>query len=235
MRVMSFVCLALAPLAACTEPDTETVFAQVTWMEWPAEVLGATPFTVRLIGWGDVYCREVEAFRSAPAVDHSAVTFEPYFLVTNDPGPCPILERWTGPDPSARGPIPILPPYFDTRSAVPGLDAQQPRSYELRAAADVQAPAGELDAAPLPVRTFGEVIVRSDAASTARTNAGGSVYAYRDSVGCVELYAGGVEYVIENPPADTASFWSAFVRGYLHTVATPVCGEARVFHLVSRN
>ena len=64
MRAVSFACLALAPLAACTEPDSEIVSAEVTWMEWPAEVLAATPFTVRFVGYGDVYCREIEAFRA---------------------------------------------------------------------------------------------------------------------------------------------------------------------------
>ncbi len=27
----------------------------------------------------------------------------------------------------------------------------------------------------------------------------------------------------------------AFVRGYIHEVATPVCGQTRIFHLVTRN
>ncbi len=233
MRAVSFACLALASLAACTEPDSETVAAEVTWMEWPAEVLAATPFTVRLLGYGDVYCREIEAFRTAPAVDVSAVTFEPYFIVTAQKEPCPIREDVLSPS-AASSRIPILQPYFDTRAAVPGLDAQLPRSFEIRAAADVVSRSPVLEDG-LPVRTFGEVTVRSDSASTARINAGGNVYAYREPGGCLEFYVGGIEYVIENPPADTASFWTAFVRGYVHTVATPVCGETQVFHMVSRN
>ncbi len=57
----------------------------------------------------------------------------------------------------------------------------------MRAAANVLI--GEpLAAARLPIRMFGEIAVRSDAASTARTNAGGLVTAYRDSLSCVEVY-----------------------------------------------
>ena len=232
MRLALFVCVSLASLAACSEPDSDIVTAQVNWMEWPAEVLAAEPFTVRLVGYG-LDCREVLRFDPGATVDNSAVTFEPFFLVSRRVGPCPVDDR--GRQAAAPAQPPIIAPFFDTRASIAGLVPQNPRSYELRAAADVSLP-GVSDAA-LPVRTFGAITVRSDVVDRSRTDAGGVVYAYRDSTGCVEFYIGGLQdqYVIENPPVDTATFWTGFVRGYLHKAAAPVCGESVVFHLVSRN
>jgi hypothetical protein len=76
MRSASFVLLLAFPVAACSEPDTRLEAAQVRWMEWPAEVLAATPFTVRLVGQG-VYCVEVVKFVTAPAVDHPRSRLSP--------------------------------------------------------------------------------------------------------------------------------------------------------------
>lgn len=229
MRKTSFVLLLVLPLA-CSEPDTRIEPAQVSWMEWPAEVLAATPFTVRLVGYG-VGCVEVVKFVTAPTVDQSAVTFEPYFLLTGQPQFCRQLDA--APEPGVTGSLRLIAPLFDTRAAVPGLEAQVPRTYEIRAGTDVSA----REAAAFPIRTFGEVTVRSAGVETQRINAGGLAYASRDSLGCVTLQPYGVYpgYVIENPPADTVQYWFAFVRGYLHEPAAPMCGEARVFHLVSRN
>lgn len=231
MRSASFVLLLALPVAGCSEPDTRSEPAQVSWMEWPAEVLAATPFTVRLVGYS-VYCVEVVKFVTAPTVDQSAVTFEPYFLINGQPNYCLPLRGTTATDQASI--LPIVP-FFDTRAAVPGLEAQVPRTYEIRAGANVSVP-GRLDAA-LPVRTFGEVTVRSAGVATERLNAGGRAYASRDSLGCVTLYSYGVYpgYVIENPPADTAQYWDGFVRGYIYEPAAPVCGQAKVFHLVTRN
>lgn len=234
MRPAVSVCLVLA-LGACngTEPDADVIPVEVQWMEWPAEVLAATPFTARLTGYG-VSCQEVLKFDPAPRVDNSAVTFEPFYLVTGEPGPCPLRDYGAGQGvPQAGHPISILVPMFDTRASVPGLEAQNPRLYEMRAAASVYAREG--GAAPaLPVRTFGDITVRSDVASAARTNAGGNGYAYRESPGCVRLSAAGVYpgYIVENPP-DTASYWYGFVRGYLYEPAAKLCGESRVFRVVS--
>jgi hypothetical protein len=230
MRPALFACVSLAALAACSEPESEILPAEVSWMEWPAEVLAAEPFTVRLVGFG-VSCREVLHFDAGTTTDNSAVTFEPFFLVSRHPAPCPLDRRV----PSVASASPIIAPVFDTRAPVAGLTPQAPRSYEIRGAADVSLPSAR-DAA-LPVRMFGDVLVRSDSIDRSRTNAGGVVYAYRDSIGCVTIYAPVAQsgYVIENPPADTASFWTAFVRGFLHKVAVPVCRESVVFHLVSRN
>ena len=84
------------------------------------------------------------------------------------------------------------------------------------------------------VRTFGEVVVRAE--STGRVNAGGDVAVVRDANGCLRVKPPGFStgYALENPP-DTLSQWSAFVQGYLYDATTPVCGERRVFHLLSKN
>ncbi len=41
-------------------------------------------------------------------------------------------------------------------------------------------------------------------------------------------------FVLEDQ-ADTLGFSLGFVSGYIHDAPAPVCGETRVFHLVSRN
>src|SRR5258707_14168797 len=84
MRPISFVLLLAVPVVACSEPDARIEPAQVSWMEWPAEVMAATPFTVRLVG-DSVACVEVGQFVTKPTVDQSAVTFEPYFLARGGP------------------------------------------------------------------------------------------------------------------------------------------------------
>ena len=229
MRSASLVLLLVVPVAACSEPDTRIEPAQVSWMEWPAEVLAATPFTVRLVGHG-VYCVEVVKFVTAPTVDQSAVTVEPYFLLTGRPNYCRSVLRATTSDPSI---VPILA-FFDTLAGVPGLEAQVPRTYEVRAGTNVSARGV---AAAFPIRTFGEVTVRSAQAENGRINAGGLATAARDSLGCVTRSPYGVYpgYVVENPPADTTQSWSGFVRGYLYEPAAALCGASRVFHLVTQN
>jgi len=231
MRLASFVLSLAVPATACSEPDSRIEPAQVGWMEWPAEVSVATPFTARLVGF-DVSCVEVVKFVTAPTVDQSAVTFEPYFLVTGRPQLCP-LDGTRQSDVRPQG-LSIVARYFDTSAAVPGLDAEYPRSYEIRAGTNVSVP-GALDSR-LPVRTFGDITVRTAQVETGRINAGGTAYASRDSLGCVSLHPFGIYpgYVIENPPADTVQYWSAFVRGYIYNAAAPVCGESKVFHLVTR-
>lgn len=228
MRSPSFALLLVVPIVACSEPDTRIEAAQVNWMEWPAEVLAATPFTVRVAGYGGD-CRPEVKLVIDPAVDQSAVTFEPYFLVPQASDPCYYIR-----DQGFSVASLIVRPFYDTRAAVPGLDAQVPRTYEIRAATDVSA---RVALTALPIRTFGEITVRSAGVATERLNAGGLGYTARDSLGCVTLYPSPVYpgYVVENPPPDTTTYWSGFVRGYLYQPAAPVCGENRVFHLVSRN
>lgn len=233
MRTAGFVLLCGAAVLGCSDPNSEILPVQVQWMEWPAEVLAATPFTVRIVGTGD-YCRELLDFKPGVSVDQSAVTFEPFFLVGDHDQPCWLYDHTAG-QPVMLRPQGVIQPFFDTRALVPGLATVTPRTYEIRAASEVAA-AIPADAASLPVRTFGEVTVRSDSASSAPVNAAGRVYAYRDTLACVHmvplfLYPG---YIVENPP-DTAQYWTAFVRGYLHTPAAAVCGEKRVFHVVTVN
>lgn len=227
MRSAPFACLTALALSACSDQNSRVIFVQMTWMEWPAEVLAAQPFTVRLVGYGGACGADVH-FDPGTTVDNSAVTFEPFFLVSGPPLVCPVYARA-----AQLAGSPPLPAFFDTRASVSGLTPQSPRSYEIRGAADVSATPNAPSA--LPVRTFGEIVVRSAAADTSRTNAGGNVYAVRDTAGCVEIYAGFTRYAVENPPADTASSWSGFVTGYIYKAAAPVCGESVVFHMVSRN
>jgi hypothetical protein len=230
MRLASFVLLLIAPVTACSEPDSRIEPAQVSWMEWPAEVSATTPFTTRLVGYSPS-CAQVLKFVTAPTVDQSAVTFEPYFLITGQPNYCRLDVAGSAPVDTAS--IRIIAQFFDTKADVPGLEAEFSRTYEMRAGTNVYAP-DRLTA--IPVRTFGDVTVRTAQVENGRINAGGTAYASRDSVGCVSLHPFGVfpGYVIENPPADTVQYWSAFVRGYIYESPTPVCGESKVFHLVTR-
>jgi hypothetical protein len=218
------VCLSAAVLAACSD-DTRVVFTQVNWMEWPAEVLPAQSFSVRLVGF-NAGCGD-ERFSSGMTVDNSAVTFEPFFVFSGPPLNCPLAA------PGAAAATPPIFAFFDVQSTVAGLTAPSARSYDLRAATDVAIPA--TGPSSIPVRTFGTIGVRSDSVDASRTNAGGRVSASRDSGGCVRIFAGVSQYVVENPPADTATFWAAFVEGYLYKPAAKVCGDSIVFHLVSRN
>ena len=217
---------ALLAVGCATDPDTEAVPATVLWMEWPAEVLAAEPFTVRLTGVG-VECREIVRFDTDPTVDDIAVTFEPFFLVTGPQQACPLGA--VDPIPGSLSP---LPPFFDTRAAAPPLTPTVPRSYEMRAATLPFATA--LGAPDRMVRWFGDILVRSDVAQTDVTRVGGRVYAYVDELNCLRVTAQGLfnGYVVENPPVGER-FWSGFVRGYLHSVSTPLCGEDRVLYLES--
>lgn len=195
-------------------------------MEWPAKVLAAQPFTVRLVGF-NVGCENMR-FDPGTTVDNSAVTFEPLFLISGPLLACPLDNRE-----SRASAAPPIAAFFVTQVSVAGLTAQSPRSYEIRGAADVSA--APTAPSTLPLRTFGAIVVRGDTVDSSQVNAGGRVSADRDSAGCVRIFAGLNQYVVENPPADTATNWSAFVQDYLHRAAAPVCGDSIVFHLISRN
>jgi hypothetical protein len=214
-------------LAACgTEPDTTTLPVEVNWMEWPAEVKVSAPVTVRLIGYRP--CASIVALRTPALVDNSAVTFEPYFLMKNANVVCPATA-------SAANSVSIVGLGFDTTTVVPGLQADLDRTYDMRAAASVYT-APQL--AALPVRTFGTITVRVGQPEASHTLAAGFAYEYKDLGGCVRLQPRGVfiaggGYVVEN--ADTASALGGMVRGYLYQPAAPLCGESKVFHLVSVN
>lgn len=225
MRFAVSAFLMVAWLAGCAGPESEIVPVQLRWMEWPAEVRASQAFPVRLVGFG-VGCREVVHFDPGATVDNSAVTFEPFFLVRGQAIACPL-------EVSQAGTAYPIAAFFDTVASVEGLATQTSRSYEVRGTADVSVQ-GATPAA-IPVRTFGEIVVRTGSIDASRTNAGGIAYAERDTAACVTIFVGvGTRYVVENPPADTATFWSAFVRGYIYEPATPVCGADSVFHLISR-
>ena len=226
MRRRWLVAVPVSALLAfgCSDVDTHVLPAAVNWMEWPAEVRAGAAFKVRLVGFAPS-CGPSDGFNAAPQVGDSAVTFQPYFIVPDHPGVCPLTA---GPAAS-----PILAPSFDTTQTVPGLAGPAPETYELRASAFAQtfAPSDGY-----VIRAFGAVTVRPDSADTSRTAAAGQAYTSRDTLSCLRIFTAGLffpGYVVENPP-DTTTYWSAFVQGYLYTPAVPVCGEKRVFHLVTR-
>ena len=226
MRPAMSAVLPLVCIAACGEPKPIVQQTDVLWMEWPAQVIAQQPFRSRLIvGWA---CG-VDDFRPGASVDQSAVTFAPYFLARKQVY-CALENRVQSLD--VWGAI-------DTAGMVPGLAANYPRTYEMRASASVNAPAQVANDA-LPVRTFGDVVVQvSGVVLSDRRNAAGTAWAVRDSAGCLRLqpvgiFVRGQLLPIENP-ADTTQYASHFVRGYIYDAGAAVCGETRVFHLISQN
>ena len=227
MRSAMFATLCLGLFAAC-DHGTQTTFSPVTvqWMEWPAEVNAGQQFRTRLVVWG-MCALGPPRFYAGMSADQSAVTFEPYYLVSKDNIEC-LTDRAS---PSASPAL--LAGALDTAGTAPGLAAS---TYEMRAAAFVYTIAA---ATSLPVRTFGDVIVRTAGADESRRRAAGDVNLQRDTLGCARilplgLYDPDAGLVLEDQ-ADTAGLSSAFVRGYIYDVAAPVCGQTRVFHLESRS
>lgn len=222
--------LSLLGVVACSEPDRDVQPSLVSWMEWPEEVPVATPFLVHLTT-STAGCGVRGTVQLPVSVSNSAVTFEPLFLVEGREN-VPCLAGAGAMEVSVVG-----PGYKDTTAVVPGLSAPYPRSYEMRATASVYAPPGVQVATSVPVRTFGQVIVRQTVPAGGRTNAAGQAYAFLQQ-GCVRLRPLGrfslPAYVVENPPVPDSN-WSGFVRGYLYEPAAPVCGASLVFHLVSLN
>lgn len=140
MRALYYLPIFVA-LVAC-EPDVEISPATVEWMEWPAEVPAATPFSVRLIV--SRTCLQ-GTFQPGISADESAVTFEPYWLIERN--------AETACLPEARQ-FDIYYVALDTVGTAPGLAADFARTFEMRAAA------APLAGAKLPVRTYGDVTVR---------------------------------------------------------------------------
>jgi len=162
-------------------------------------------------------------FKPGTHADESAVTFAPYFLVNTKHAFCP------------PGVYTVYPNALDIVVTAPGLATSFARTFEMRAAAHVYAPTPSANS--LPVRAYGDVTVRLADPDTSRRNAAGFAVKDIDNLGCVRLRPNqtfGIGYVLEDQ-ADTARFSYAFVRGYIHASATPICGETRVFELVSRN
>jgi len=130
----------------------------------------------------------------------------------------------------------LLVAALDTPGTAPGLAAPSSRTYEMHAGAEVFFATA---AQSIPVRRFGDVIVRPTGADPSQRNGGGTVYLQVDSLGCARLsplglYNPNSALVLEDQ-ADTAGLSGAFVTGYTHDAAAPVCGETRVFHVVTRN
>jgi len=228
MRPFLFAGICIAACTGCG-PDSQVNSATVQWMEWPAEVLSRTPFTVRLVVW-QAGCG-FGAFRPGVSADQSAVTFSPYFLVEKQNAIC--LPEALVQD--------IAIGALDTAATAPGLAADYARSFEMRGSAEVfrAISAVVAPAADVPVRTFGDVTVRPATPDASRRNAAGTVVKTVDTQGCVRvmpvgLYRPGAALVLEDQ-ADTTGLSYAFVRGYIHDAASAVCGQTRVFRLLSRN
>jgi hypothetical protein len=229
MRALYYLPLCAA-LIGC-ESDVSIAPVTLQWMEWPAEVLAARPFPVRLIVIPVAVCQR-RVFRAGISADQSAVTVAPYYLVEGGPTVCPPVMGGGGP---------FLPePFFvlDTMTTAPGLSTTYARTFDIRGAADVSA-AGAPVANDLPQRTFGAVTVRLSNPDTTRRNAAGVAILVRDTLGCALVqpfgfYIPDAAYMLEDQK-DTAGVNYAFVRGYLHDAPAPVCGRTRVFHVVSRN
>lgn len=223
MRPASFVLLLIVPAAALAcASDTPVIPVTVQWMDWPAGVVADRPFPVRMVVYWPCAARD---FRPGPAADESAVTFTPYFVRMDDNTYCALAQEVV---------TSLVIGSLDTVGLAPGLAADGARSYEMRAVTAVQAPRS--------IRTFGDVAVTPPSPvldPTIIRNAAGFVRLERDTLGCarirpVGLYAPQATFVLENP-VDTAGLSGSFVRGYIRPVGSPVCGESKVFHLVSRN
>jgi len=222
MRRAMFVVSCVALLAACQEPDSRIGSVMVQWMDWPAEVLASQPFTVRMIV--SQPCA-ANGFRDGGSADQSAVTFEPYFLDVNEDVLC-----------ARQNSFEIAIGALDTAGLAPGLPADVARTYEMRAATwEPVVQANGLGS--LPVRTFGEVTVRPSGVDAVRRNAAGLASVETDDLGCVRIRPFWVGEPEDLVPLDNQAspVFSAFVRGYYYDAAAPVCGETRVFRLVSVN
>ncbi len=225
MRPVVFAMVCLGILAACKTEDGPINPVTVQWMDWPAVVDAGQPFRTRIVVWG--VCALNPRFRDGVSADQSAVTFAPYFLIDPDPVFCVGATATS-----------FVITAIDTAGMAPGLAATFSRTYEMRGTASVNTRAVGQPGS-FPVRTFGEVTVGPSGSDASRRNAGGSVSLERDSLGCARirplgLYSQNAALVLEDQ-ADTVGLSSAFVRGYVHDAAAPVCGETRVFQLVSRN
>lgn len=228
MRALYYLPLCAA-LAAC---DSNVSIAPVTlqWMEWPAQVSAGTRFPLRLIVLPAPVCQR-KIFRPGVSADQSAVTVAPYYVVEGARTVCPLDF--------AAGPIAPVPFFvLDTLITAPGLPSTYDRTFDVRGAADVGANNAFAPVNNLPQRTFGEITVRISNPDTTQRNAAGVATLVRDTLGCALVQPFGFyipkAYVLEDQ-ADTAGVNYAFVRGYLHDASAPVCGQTRVFHLVSRN
>ena len=215
----------LISLGACSEESRNVRPVTIQWMDWPAEVGIGKGFRTRLIVSG--VCALAPQFHPGASADQSAVTFAPYWVIGNEQIFC--ID-------DAVAPLVVIG--IDTAGIAPGLSSTYARTYEMRGSASVYL-TGSASVADEPVRTFGDVIVRPGGSESSRRNAAGIASKEVDNTGCVRLrpfgaWRPGSALPLENQ-ADTAGLSYTFVGGYIYDAATPVCGETRVFHLVSRN
>ncbi len=223
MRPAMFAATALGLLVACDEPSSKVDPVSVQWMDWPAEVNAGQPFRTRLFVWG--ICAINPQFRPGASANQTAVTFAPYFTFENDHIFC------AGATGNAFAVLAL-----DTAGIAPGLLAGSPRTYEMRA----PMPDFTFDvvADRLLASAYGTVMVRPSGADPSRRNAGGYATIERDSQNCLRvrplgLYSPDAAIALDDQAA--AGGGTALVRGYIYDAATPICGETRVFHLVTRN
>ncbi|MGH7607636.1 MAG: hypothetical protein ACREME_09865 [Gemmatimonadales bacterium] len=226
MRATSFAPVVLAVLVACQEPDSRIGHVIVQWMDWPAEVPASQPFAVRMIVTQPC---AATGFREGSSADQSAVTFEPYFLDVSEEVLCARLQTFR-----------IAIGALDTVGRAPGLRAEFTRTYEMRAAASVAVPQpGSL--VGLPVRTFGDVTAIGGGLyvlDPSRRNAGGFASVARDTLDCIRirpLWAFPPEDDVPLDDQGVSPSATGFMRGQYYEADAPVCGETRVFHLVSVN
>ena len=218
--------ICLISLGACSGESRNVRPVTIQWMDWPAEVGSGQVFRTRLIV--SAVCAREPQFHPGARADQSAVTFAPYWVVGNEQIAC-IAD--------VDAMAPLLVSGFDTAGTAPGLSSTYARTFEMRGSASVYV-SGSVSADE-PVRTFGEVIVLPRGSESSQRNAAGIASKEVDTTGCVRLrpfgaWRPGSALPLENQ-ADTARISYTFVRGYIYDAATPVCGETRVFHLVSQN
>ena len=226
MTKRRLACCAMLALVSACQSDLDVEQAVIQWLEWPAEVQVALPFEARAILVPPACVPHT--FRPRVTSNDSAITVAPYFLVNRNADPiCPPTEL-------SFSPLPII--RLDTAVTMPGLHA--PGTLKMLATVPAD-PAANTVPGYVPVRFFGEVTVRAADPDTARRNAGGVVTMRIDEQGCARIqpagpFSAGLEYMLEDQ-TDTTGLNSAFVRGYIYDAPVPVCGQARVFHLLSTN
>lgn len=113
----------------------------------------------------------------------------------------------------------IAPSMFTDKISLLGL---KPGTYKLRSGEQV----------------FGEVKVIAEPPTAPPLNGAGRAEVMRDPDNCLRLRPA-MSFIVrpmllENPPDTTSGWLSRFVTGHIIEVAAPVCGNARVFHLLTR-
>lgn len=192
-------------VAGCAEPsNVDVVRAAPAWMEWPAEVRAGVPFQVRLVNYAPGCYARLE-LRVYVDRGASALAFRLEWLVE---GPSNVLCLRD-------------PGYSDTLVTIAGLAATADRTYDLTTIPPDRG----------PVVTVGTVLVRPSAPLSDQTNGAGYASGATDIEGCAVMQRPFEAPIpVDNPPGAT---WEGFVRGYFFTPAAPLCGQSRVFHVVT--